>query len=137
MASGKADYWSQRLLNLLNGATGTIASPLFLALYTVAPTHNSAGTEATGGSYARVSITGNTTNWPTISSGQVMSSGVAFTFPTATADWSSQSNMVAAALLDASSNGNMYYFGALTQAKPVLNGDTASFASAAVTITET
>jgi hypothetical protein len=67
-----------------------------------------------------------------------MASGVAFTFPVATADWASAANIVAAALKDSGTNGsgNIYYFGALTEAKPVLNGDTASFASGAVTIQE-
>jgi hypothetical protein len=140
MASGKAQYWSWRLLNMLNGATGTIATPLFLALYTVAPTLTTAGTEVTNaGSYASFSITGNTTNWPTISSGSTMSSGTIFFGVTAaTADWSSAANIVAAALKDSGTNGagNQYYFGALTEAKPVLNGDTPSFAVGAVTIQE-
>ena len=46
--------------------------------------------------------------------------------------------MVAAALKDSGTNGagNQYYFGALTESKPVLNGDTASFAIGALSITE-
>jgi hypothetical protein len=140
MASGKNQYWSQRLLNMFSGAVGTIASPMFLALYTVAPTVSTGGTEATtAGSYASLSITGNSTNWPVISgSTTTLASGAVFTMVTATADWSAGANMVAAALKDSGTNGagNQYYFGALTQAKPVLNGDTASFASGAVTIQE-
>jgi hypothetical protein len=141
MSSGKSQYWIARMLNMLNGATGTIASPLFLALFTTAPTASSYGTEVTNaGAYASISITGNTTNWPTIAVGTTtMTSGAAFTYATATADWSSAANIVAAALKDSGTNGagNQYYFGSLTGTPgPVLNGNTASFASGAVTISE-
>lgn len=141
MASGKNEYWSQRLLNQMNGGGGTIASPLFLALFTVTPSVSSYGTEVTNaGSYASISITGNTSNWPTISSAvTTMTSGAIFAYSTATADWSSAANIVAAALKDSGTNGsgNIYYWGALTGTPgPVLNGNTASFASGAVTIQE-
>lgn len=141
MASGKNEYWSQRLLNGMNGATATIATPLFLALFTVTPSVSAFGTEVTNaGSYASISITGNTTNWPTISgSTTTMTSGAVFSYSTATADWSSAANIVAAALKDSGTNGsgNIYYWGALTGTPgPVLNGNTASFASGAVTIQE-
>jgi hypothetical protein len=138
MASGKYEYYSQKLLNaLFNAASWTIPTTLYLALYTTAPTVSTTGTEATSGSYARVSVTCNTTNWPTISgSTTTMTSGAAFTYVTATADWSSAASMVAAGVLDALTSGNLYYWGALTASKPVLNGDTASFASTALTISE-
>lgn len=140
MASGKNNYWSQRLLNMFNGAVGTIPSPMFLGLFTTAPTVSTFGTEVTNaGSYTSFSITGNTTNWPTISgAATTLASGAAFTFTTASADWSGGVNIVAAALKDSGTNGagNIFYFGAVTTPKPVLNGDTASFASGAVTIQE-
>lgn len=137
MSSGKSTYWANKLLDLICGAAAFSApGTSYLALYTVAPTAGGGGTEASGGSYARASNTNNSTTWPNASSG-VKSNGVAFTFTTATADWSSGSNQVAAALMDALTTGNELYFGALTQNKPVLNGDTASFAIGALSITET
>jgi hypothetical protein len=137
MASGKGTYWANKLLDLIAGATAFSApASSFLALFSVAPTAAGGGTEASGGAYARASNTNNATTWPAASGG-VKSNNVAFTFPTATADWSSGSSMVAAALMDALSAGNELYFGSLTQNKPVLNGDTASFAIAALSITET
>ena len=140
MASGKNNYWSARLLNMLNGAVGTIPTPLFLALYTVAPTVSTAGTEApAAGNYGRVSITGNVANWPTITvPTTTMTSGAAFTFAVASADWAAAANMVAAALLDVVTQGagNMFYFGSLTVSKPVFNGDTANFPTGSVTIQE-
>lgn len=140
--SGKNQYLSQRFLNGMNGATSTIATPLFIALFTTTPSISTFGTEVTAaGSYASVSITGNSTNWPTISgSTTTMTSGATFTYTTASADWSSAANIVAAALKDSGSNGagNMYWWGALTGTPgPVLSGNTASFATGAVTIAET
>lgn len=141
MSSGKSDFYSQTLLNKLFAAVSwTIPSTFYIALYTVTPTHNTAGTEATGSGYARVTVASNTTNWPSISSGQVISNGVAFSFAQATGTWSSGSNMTGAALLDSLTSGgsnDIYYFGDLTVPKPVINGDTASFAIGALTVTET
>lgn len=137
MSSGKGTYLANKYLDyLLAGSAFTQPTNVYAALYTVAPTAvASSGTEATSGSYARVTIACNTTNWP-LASGGVISNGTAITFPTATADWSSGSNMVAATLMDAATTGNELYFGALTESKPVLNADTASFAIGQFQITE-
>lgn len=137
MSSGKGTYWANHMLDLVLGATAfTAPGTVYMAMYTVAPSAGGGGTEASGGSYARAAITNNTTNWPNASGG-VKQNGTAITFAAATADWSSGSNMVAAALWDALTSGNELYFGSLTTAKPVLNGDTASFAINAVSVTET
>jgi hypothetical protein len=136
MASGKGQYWSNHLLDLILGASAfTAPGTVYLALYTVAPGAGGGGTEASGGGYTRASITNNATNWPAASSG-VKQNGAAITFPTASADWSAGANMVAAAIWDAASSGNELYFGTLTENKPVLNGDTASFSVSALSITE-
>lgn len=139
MSSGKSQYLSQKLLNQIFGGTAyTFATTLYFALYTVSPGAGNSGTEATGTGYARVAVVCNTTNWPAISgSSQTITNGTAINFPTATGNWSSSSNQVTAGILDASSAGNLLYFGDLTTAKPVLNGDTASFAASAVTVQET
>lgn len=138
MASGKYEYVSQKILNYIFGG-GTFTQPvtLWLALFSVAPTISTTGTEATGSGYARVSITCNTTNWPAISGATTtLTNGAAFTFPAATGNWSSSANQTDAGFWDASSAGNLLYWGDLTTPKPVLNGDTASFASSAITIQE-
>lgn len=139
MASGKSTYWANHLLDLICGASAFSApGSSYLGLYTAAPGAGGGGTEATGTSYARASNTNNSTTWPA-SSGGVKSNGVAFTFATCTdaAGWSSGANMVACALMDALTGGNELYFGGLTTAKPVLNGDAASFAIGQLSITET
>jgi hypothetical protein len=141
MASGKYEAYSILLLNWLFGG-GTFAQPsdLYIALFSVTPSVSSVGTEATGGAYARITVACNTTNWPAISgSTTTITNNVAQTFAAATGDWSSAANQVAAGIvgsLAGSLSTYLYYWGALTEAKPVLNGDTASFAISAITVQE-
>jgi hypothetical protein len=139
MASGKYEYLSQKILNFIfNGGSFSAPGTLYLALFTVAPTVSTTGTEASGGSYARVAVTSNTTNWPTISgSTTTISLNVAQSFPVGSGSgFSGGSNMTDAGIWDASSSGNLLYWGDLTTAKPVLSGDTATFAIGALTVQE-
>ena len=79
-----------------------------------------------------------TASWASGSTTTVTSQA-AFTFSAAGGDWSSASNQVAAGIcktLAGSLSTDLWYWGALTENKPVLNGDTASFASGAVTVQE-
>lgn len=133
MAGSKSDYLENKVLDhVLGGGDYTRAATVYVALYSVTPSDSGGGTELTGGSYARVSVTNNSTNWPAASSGS-KSNGTAITFPTASADWSTA---VAFGILDASTAGNLLYWGSLTTNKTVTNGDTASFAIGTLTITE-
>jgi hypothetical protein len=141
MASGKHEYLSQTQLNFIfNGGTWSAPGTLYIALLTVEASVSSKGTEATGSGYARITTTSNTTNWPTISgSTTTITNNVAQSFATATGTWSSGSNMVGAGIFDSLTSGgsnNLYYWGDLTVAKPVINGDTASFAIGAITVQE-
>ena len=138
MASGKYEAYSQLILNyVFNGGSFAQPSNLYLALFTVAPTVSSTGTEATGSGYARLTVACNTTNWPTISSTTTtITNNVAQTMATATGNWSSSSNQTDAGLWSASSSGTLYYWGDLATAKPILSGDTPSFAISAITVQE-
>lgn len=136
MPGSKSDYLEAALLNhVLGGTVFTPPATIYLALYTATPSDAGGGTEVTGGSYARVAITNNSTNWPaaTGTSPTTKTSGAAFTFPAATADWGT---IVAFGLFDAASAGNLLYWGPLNTNKSVLNGDTADFAAGALLITE-
>lgn len=117
---------------MLGGGDYTRPGTVYVALYTAAPTDAGGGTEATGGSYARVAVTNNATNWPAAAAG-AKSNGVAITFPTATADWGT---VVAFAILDASSGGNFLFWATLTTNREVLTGDTPSFAIGTLVVTE-
>jgi hypothetical protein len=134
-----SNYLQAKILDYVMSDTSySPPGTVYVALFTVAPTNAGGGTEASGGSYARAATTNNTTNWPasTGTSPTTKANGTVITFTTATADWSSGSNMVAFALFDALTSGNMLWWANLNESKPVLNGDTPSFAIGALTITQ-
>lgn len=126
---------------LLRGQTFTPPATVYVALLTAAPSDAGGGTEVSGGSYARVSVTSNMTNWAgtqsagstTASSGTggTTSNNGTITFPTPTANWGTVTHF---ALYDASTSGNLLIWAALTASKTVNNGDAApSFAAASLT----
>lgn len=136
------DYAENRIIDwLLRGQTFTPPATVHVGLLTAAPTDSSAGTEVSGGGYARVAVASSLANWAgTQSSGSTTaSSGTsgttsnnnAITFPAPTANWGSVTHF---AVYDAASAGNMLFFAALGTPKTINNGDAApSFAAAALT----
>lgn len=128
-----SNYLEDKILDLILSQVAISAiATVYVALYTVIPTDASAsGTEVTGGSYARVSVTNNATNWPA-SSGGSKSNGTAITFPAPTANWGT---IVGFAIYDAATTGNELAWGALSVNKTVNNGDAApSFAIGALVV---
>lgn len=112
-----------------------------VALYTACPTDSTAGTEVTGGSYARVAVTSSLANWAgtqaaastTASTGATgtTSNNALITFPTPTANWGV---VTCVGWADASTAGNIWIYNALTVNKTINNGDAApSFAIGALT----
>ena len=133
MAGSKSDFLENELLDhILSAATYTAPATVYIALYTVAPTDTGGGTECTGGSYARVAVTNNATNFPAASGG-AKSNGVAISFVEATASWGT---VVAFGILDALTLGNLLYWADLTTSKVIDNGDTATFAIGDLDVTE-
>lgn len=107
--------------------------PVYAALFTAAPSDAGGGTEATGGSYARVAVQPLDANWSGVSATTGLTDNVAaITFPAATASWGTITHM---AIMDRLTGGNMLFWGALTTSKAVGSGDTFSFAIAALSIT--
>lgn len=140
-AASMTNYLENKLIDaFLRGQSYTMPATVYVGLYTVCPTDSTAGTEATGGSYARVAITSSLANWAgtqsagstTASSGTggTTSNNATITFPTATADWGTQ---VCLGVSDASTSGNLLFYAALTASRNITNGSTASFAAAALT----
>ena len=138
----KSDAWEVDVLKMVTGQASSVitSTPItpFIALYTVAPTDSAAGTEvANAGAYARVT---SAAKWaaPTSGAGSVANNAV-ITFPTATADWAAGGTQVVAFAIMTSGTyggGTMLMWGTLTTPKNVLNGDTPSFASGALVLTE-
>lgn len=129
----KSDYLENQLLNhVLGGSDYTRPGTVHVSLHTANTGETGSGAEVSGGSYARVAVTNNATNFPAASGG-AKSNGSVFTFPTATASWGTVSHF---GIWDASSGGNLLYYGALAASNAVGIGDTPSFPIGALDITE-
>lgn len=130
-----SDYLEEALLNHVFGSADySPPATIYAALFTATPSDSGGGTEVTGGSYARVAITNNTTNFTgaTGTSPTTTTNSTAIDFPQATADWGTATSW---GLFDASTNGNLLAWGALTTSRAILNGDTPSFQADALSIT--
>lgn len=126
MAGTWGDYMENGVLNHVFGAsTFTPATNIHFGLSSTDPGDDGSGvTEPSGGSYARVQVANNLTNFPAASGG-AKSNGTAITFPTATASWGSLGYFC---LYDAASGGNFLGGGSLAAAKTIDTGDTAEYA---------
>ena len=126
----KSDYLENAVLNhVLRNSAYTPATSVQVALFTTLPGEDgTGGVEVTGGSYTRQTVT-----FAAASGGVVSNSGVV-TFPVATASWGL---VVGIGLYEGSGGGNLLYFGVLTVSKQVDTNDQFSFASGALTVTET
>lgn len=124
-----SDHLRNELLDhILSAATFTAGATLYMALCTAAPTSSSTGstiTEPSGNNYARLAITNNATNFPAASGGS-KSNGVTFTHATPSGSWGSITHY---ALCDASSAGNVYFFGAVDTAMTPTSGETVQWSS--------
>ena len=110
-----ADYYENKILDhMLRAQSFTPPTTVYVALYTVAPSDSGGGTEVSGGSYARQPVTFSA------ASGGSITNSADITFPQATADWGT---IVAVGLFDASTAGNLLWYGNLTTSKTVNSGD--------------
>lgn len=113
--------------------TSTFSKPsaIYVALFTVSPGDDNSGTEVSGGSYARVQVTQLNSSWN--ASGGVYTNNNDITFPAPTANWGT---VVAFAIYDASSGGNMLIWGTLTANKVINSGDaTPKFSAGTLQVT--
>ena len=127
MAGSASDYLEKKLIDAVLGQTALPAiGTVYVALFTANPSDSGGGTEVTGGSYGRVAVTNNTTNWPNASgTNAAKSNGTAIVFTQATANWGTVTGY---GLFDASSGGNLLFWADLTTSKSIQTGDTAQFA---------
>lgn len=135
-------YENKQIDRDFRGQTYTPPATLYIGLDTGACTEAGGGTEATGGSYARVAVVSSLANWAgtqgsgttAASSGTsgTTSNNATITFPAPTANWGT---IVSFRIWDASTAGNALTCQTLTTAKTINNGDAApSFAAGALTV---
>ena len=110
-----SNHLENALINATLRATSyTSPATVYVALYTTDPTDADTGTEVTGGSYARTSVTfGAPSNGVSTNSADV-------TFPTCTAGWGTVTHI---GLRDASTAGNLLYHTPLDTSKTIDSGD--------------
>ena len=124
--SQATNYLENKIAEHVFGGTAyTAPATLYVALYTTAPDDTGAGTEVTGGSYARQSMAFTVT-------ADTASNTANVEFPKATASWGTVTHF---AILDAVSAGNMLCYGTLTASKAVASGDTLRFNAGELDIT--
>lgn len=124
-SNNMSDYLENKLLDHSTGKTAyTKPDATYCALYTAAPSDSGGGTEVSGGAYARQAVT-----WGNAASGTIANSA-AIEFPTATASWGAVTHY---GIHDASTGGNLLYWGALDESKTVGSGDSVSVAVGALT----
>ncbi len=108
------DYLENKLLaHAFSNTAYTSPATVYAALYTVAPTDSTTGTEVSGGGYVRLAASFTTT-------GSASTNAAALEWATATAGYGT---VVAVAVLDASTSGNMLAFASLDASKTIATGD--------------
>ena len=110
-----SNYLENALINgTLRATSYTAPTTVYVALYTTDPTDADVGTEVTGGSYARQSVTfGAPSNGVSTNSADI-------TFPTATA---AQGTVTHIGIRDALTSGNLLYHTPLDASKTIDLGD--------------
>lgn len=119
-------YAKNKLLDHLLGKTAyTMPTNLHVALFTSNPTDQGTGTEVSGNAYARQPVTfGAAVNGTSANNVDVV-------FPIATGSWGTITHI---GVYDASTGGNMLFYGALTTSKTIGVDDQFKIASGNLTL---
>ena len=122
-----SNYLENALINAtLRNTSYTSPATIYVALYTSDPTDANTGTEVSGGSYARTSVTfGAPSNGVSLSNADC-------TFPQATASWGTIGWI---GLMDSSTSGNLLYHTPLDASKTIDTGDIFKIASGSLSVT--
>jgi hypothetical protein len=135
---GLGNFWSQAVLDYLLGATApSLPGTWYAALLSVTPSDTGGGTELSGSGYARIALTNNTTNFPA----SAVVSGVATKLTGTTITWGPASgsnwlSAVAVGFYDASTGGNLGWWGPLATPITVNVGQSLQVAAGAGVFTE-
>ena len=122
-----SNFLENALINAtLRNTTYTSVATVYVSLWTSDPTDAGSGTEVSGGSYARTSVT-----FAAPSNG-VTTNNADVTFPTATASWGTVGWI---GINDAASSGNLLYHSPLDTAKTIDTGDIFKISSGNLSVT--
>lgn len=135
MAGSATDVWEKKVLDHIfrNAALGLDATNVWVGLFTGAPSDSAAGTEVSGGSYARAAVVRTGAGWnAAIGTLALTDNTGVVTFVTATGNWGTITHF---GIFDAATAGNLLYWADLPTSKVINNGDTGSFAAGAIDVT--
>jgi hypothetical protein len=122
-----SNYLENALINVTLRATAyTAPTTVYLALYTTDPTDADTGTECSGTSYARQSVT-----FGAPSNG-VSTNSAAIEFPQAGGAWGTITHI---GIRDALTTGNLLYHTPLDASKTIATGDVFRIASSSLSVT--
>ena len=137
MASGLSDYFENEVIGYLFGdAAFSLPATYYIGLWTATLSDSSTGSTAgdvSGGSYARVAVTNDGTEWDAASGGATANTNL-IAFPMASASWGTVTYV---AILDASTAGNMIAYAQLNTPVSVSQYDTVIFQPGDLDITLT
>lgn len=134
-STGLSNYAANGFLDRMFRNQAFTVSANYLGLWTATLADASTGAtanEVSGGNYSRVEVNeagGSNPNWESAGTSNATQNEDAVTFPTASASWGT---VVAVGCCDASTNGNMLWYGNDVVDQAVGNGDTVSFAAGAI-----
>ena len=125
--SQMSNYLENALINgTLRGVQYTVPATVYVGLHTASPGEIGDGAEVSGGDYARQAVTfGAPANGVSTNSADV-------TFPTATGAWGTITSF---GIWDASSAGNLLYYGNLGTNKTVASTDVVKILTSALSVT--
>lgn len=142
-AQSIGDFGENQIIDsIFRGQATSLGANVFIGLSTATCSDSSAGTEVSGGGYARVSVARSLANWAgtqgagsTVASsgtGGQTSNNTVITFPTPTAGWGTVVSVFAA---DAASGNNIVFCTNLSLIKTINSGDTVTFPAGTLTLT--
>lgn len=124
-----SNYAENKILEHSLGKTSwTMPTNVYAALYTVSPTESGGGTEVSASGYARVAITFGS------ASGGVISNSADIRFPAVGNTSASWGTVVAIGILDASTSGNLIWYGATSATVAIDTGDNFTIATGGLVI---
>jgi hypothetical protein len=116
MAGSFTDYLEDKILkHVFTNVAYTSPTTLYVGLFTAAPTDAGGGTELSGSGYARKSAA-----FTVSGTGTLATNSSAIEFDAATGTWGT---IVAIAIFDALTTGNMIAWADLTASKTIATGD--------------
>lgn len=132
--SAMSDYLEGQLIaHIFRTASFAKPTTLALGLFTAAPSDAGGGTEVSGNNYSRATLSPLDANWAAPSSGNGQTSNSStITFATPSGTWGTVTHF---GIFDATSAGNLLFWGTLTISKTINQGDTVSFPAGSLTIT--